>query len=297
MKAGKQPSTDTLSVQGWFTVNGDFNYPADPFIVHLNAQTFTVPGELFKVRNGVYTCTNAVTAEGGTVSAKLDTNKCLFTVSIKKASFEDYGDADFDLSIFGRELIGLEQIHMGTAYTYWQVSQYDQLAAAWQYNSKAGLGATNIEVMDDGSGGFEVHGDDSVRYESFFYSKDMDDAARLTRLVVDSDVMGGEIILDVDLVTWPSFMRPGLTHTDTSAMTGQMIVSGTVVDIVNGTASVTTNVATALARVTVPAGTYSAVRYDVTWTMQGELEFGATISAQLRLSLSRPIMLCPGMAL
>jgi len=274
MKAGKKPNTDTLSVQGWFTVNGAFNHPADPFIVHLNAQTFTVPGELFTVRNGVYTCTNVVTAEGGTVSARLDTNKCLFTVSIKKASFADFGTADFDLSIFGRSLIGLEQIHMGTAYTYWQATQYNQAATTWVYNSKVGAGATEIAVIGAGPGDFQIFEDNHPRIAAFSYTEEGDNAARLSSLLLSSELYGGDMTFDVDLVTWPAFMRPGLSHTDSSAMTGQMTVSGSIVDIVNGTAAATTTVAAAVARVTVPAGTYNTVRFDETWTMNGQLEFG-----------------------
>ncbi len=264
MKAGKKPDTDTLTVQGWFTVNGDFNYPADPFIVYLNAQTFTVDANLFKpVKNGIYTCTNIAAAEGGIVSVKLDTNKCLYTVSIKKTTFDDFTAADFRLSIFGCPLTSVDL-------TYWQVTQHDQLGTTWNY--KVGKGSTNVEVLDGGAGTFEVAEDDAHREADFIYAKEMDNAARLTTFTINTSseaLLGGSVALNFDdLETWPALLRPGQTHTANSAMTGTCEDGST---IVAGTASVTTSVGLASVNVRVPAGTFNTVLYTETFTMEGEL--------------------------
>lgn len=273
-RAGRTFALDTLSVQGTFTcVGGPMDVSSD-FIVRLaGAQDFTVPGSWFTVKNGVYTCTNAPANEGGKVSAKLDTNKCLFTISIRYVSIEHYGLVDFDLLPLGKTLSGYAQIDLRTAYTCWQLTQYDQPGLSWEYNTSLGTGAATVEVNDNGVNAYEIYEDEMDAWAYLYYSKEADGSAFFTDLDIDSDDLGGNISLDFNLQMWPAFLRPGQTWSSNSLMSGSMSAFGDTIDIVNGTATAKTTVSPSLSKVKVPAGTYNTVRFDENWTLTGELEY------------------------
>jgi len=273
LKAGKLPNTDVFTAVGTFTVNGAFNFPADSFIVHLNDQIFTVEGSKFVHKNGVYVCANALANEGGYVTAKVDINKCQYTVILKRVSVECYGMADFGLGIFGCPLLGFERVNLGTAYTFWDITQYDQHGATWCYDSQLGMSSSNNSVSIVTPTLFSVK-EDNLRDKSFYYGKEIDESACLLNMSISSTVMDGVVDLCFnDLQTYPSFLRLGQNYTDTATMTGttEMTVEGQVVTISNGIASLTTVMGKNMAKVKVPAGTFSTVPFTDTFTLQGEL--------------------------
>ena len=283
LKPGKTFALDTLSVQGTFTYSGDPLDVASPFIVRLaGVQDFTVPGSWFTVKNGVYTCTNAPANEGGQISVKLDTNKCLYTISIKYVSIEHYGLVDFDLLPLGKTLSGYAQIDLGTAYTCWQLTQYDQPGLSWEYNTTLGAGTATVQVNANGVDAYEIYEDEVDAWAYLYYSKEADGSAVFTDLDIDSDDLGGEISLDFNLQMWPAFLRPGQTWSWNSLMSGSMSALGHTIDIVNGTVSAKTTVSPSLSKVKVPAGTYNTVRFDENWTMTGELEYGGEIVGTIK---------------
>lgn len=108
---GKIPDTDILTAQGYFTVENLFDENGQ-FVLTLDMQTFTVPRSQFKFKNGVYFCTNTHTVEGGLLTAKFNTNKATFSLSLKKTTIPDSGLTDFNLNLFGCDLSGLSEINL-----------------------------------------------------------------------------------------------------------------------------------------------------------------------------------------
>ncbi len=111
-KPGKQYGADTFTAQGIFTVSKPLNTD-EPFAVTLGGQTFTIEGQRFIAKNGVYSCTIAPAVEGKAVMAvRLDTAKCTFQISIQSAVVEESGAVDLNFNIFGSALTGSEKINL-----------------------------------------------------------------------------------------------------------------------------------------------------------------------------------------
>jgi hypothetical protein len=282
---GKKANTDTLSVQGTFTIDSEIDLN-EAFVVALGSQSFTIPGGLFTYRNGVYRCNNVPADEGGLLSVKLDTNRCLFSLSIRKAKIENNAVSDFALSVFGCPLAGFAHIDLGTAHTYWQLTHYDQRGAAWQYDSGSGIKSAEIGVFEQWDEYFQVYEEHPEQTIRFFYAKGIDISAHLCRIVIDSNRLGS-IDVYTDLEIWPSFLRPGQIHVSTSELTGTMAVLGQPVEIVNGTASATTTVNASLVKARIPDGTYSTVRFNENWTLQGDLQYSGERLGRVVIKLQR----------
>jgi len=295
-KAGKTYSLDILTIQGTFTYSGDPMNVASDFIVRLaGSQDFTVPGSWFTEKNGVFTCNNAPANEGGLVSAKLDANKGLFTISIKYVPIEYFGLVDFDLLALGKTLSGYAQIDLGTVYTCWQLTQYDQPGASWLYNTGLGVGAATVTVNAQGGNDYEIYEDEMDAWAYLYYSKEADGSAVFTELDIDSDDLGGDISLNFNLQMWPAFLRPGQTWASNSLMSGSMSASGYTIDIVNGAASAKTTVSSSLVKVKVPAGTYNnTVRFDENWIMTGELEYNGEYAGTVKFVFTQTNYAVPG---
>lgn len=108
---GKIPNTDILTAQGYFTAENLFDENGQ-FVLTLDMQTFTVPRSQFKFKNGIYSCTNTPVVEGGLLTAKFNTNKATFSLSLKKSTIPKSGLTDFNLNLFGCDLSGLSEIKL-----------------------------------------------------------------------------------------------------------------------------------------------------------------------------------------
>jgi hypothetical protein len=112
LKPGKVPGTytDAFTAQGTFTIDGIFDITREFVITIGTKQSFTVAANSFVSKSTSFSCKNILTPEGGFVTAKLDKNKCTFTLSITKANIAQHGEVDFGLNCFGVSLEGLETI-------------------------------------------------------------------------------------------------------------------------------------------------------------------------------------------
>ncbi len=103
-KKGSKVDTDSLSISGTFTVDGDFDFDtAKPVDITLGPDTFSLPGDVFSEKNGVYSCKNADSGNG-LVTAKFDTVKCTYSVEVKNTSLTGSGEVYFSLDLFGYPL-------------------------------------------------------------------------------------------------------------------------------------------------------------------------------------------------
>ncbi len=103
VKPGKNPGTDSFTVQGTFTISGDYD-KANLLAVTLGGQTFTVPGGQFINNKDTERCKKALSIEGPVVDAKLDFVKCTYTISVKNATITQSGLAEFGIGCFGYSL-------------------------------------------------------------------------------------------------------------------------------------------------------------------------------------------------
>jgi hypothetical protein len=135
-KQGTTANSDTLSAQGTFGVLGNFSF-AEPFVLSLGDQTFTIPGTAFKTAKGITSCNNAAIAEGGLASIKLDGVTCAFSIALKNISVSAYGTVPFDLNLFGIALVGFETRDLGakTAFNILKLTGYDRRGVRWDYHS------------------------------------------------------------------------------------------------------------------------------------------------------------------
>jgi hypothetical protein len=101
-KKGTKSESDSISIAGTFTVDGSFD-TGDPVVITLGGDTFRVPGVAFTEKNGTYSC-KKIERENGTVSAKFDTVKSTYSISIKNTTFSASGDVAFGLDLFGNSL-------------------------------------------------------------------------------------------------------------------------------------------------------------------------------------------------
>ena len=102
-KNGTTPGTDSVSISGTFTIDGYIN-PASPVEITLGSDTFTVPGAQFLVSNGVYSC-KSFNSGDGFVTAKFDTVKCTYSISIQNAAVSGSGNVAFGINVFGNSLL------------------------------------------------------------------------------------------------------------------------------------------------------------------------------------------------
>jgi hypothetical protein len=108
-KKGKTAGTDSLTVSGTFTVAGE--YKKAPLTITVGNQMFPVPIEQVGDKNYVASCKPA-SKIGPQVTAKLDYNKCTFTISVKNATINLSGDVAFGINCFDVNLQGLETINL-----------------------------------------------------------------------------------------------------------------------------------------------------------------------------------------
>ena len=109
-KKNTGPSSDSISISGTFTIDGSLPLnTSEPAVITLGTDTFTVPGDTFVINNNSYGCKSAV-SENGLVTAKFDTIKCTYSISIKNAALSDSGDVDVGLDIFDNPLHASTQI-------------------------------------------------------------------------------------------------------------------------------------------------------------------------------------------
>jgi hypothetical protein len=110
-KRSTKPDANSLTISGRFTTTGEPNL-ANPMVITVGSQTFTVPGNQFLSKNGIISCKAAVVNKGPLVrvTAKFNYLKCTYAISVKYASILQSGVVDFGIDCFGVNLDGLETI-------------------------------------------------------------------------------------------------------------------------------------------------------------------------------------------
>ena len=104
VKAGKNPDTDSLSVQGCIAADNTLTNPcAENLVITWSGQTFTIAKEDITVEgDSAYTFKNVTAAEGGTVTGRIDLVKCTFKIDIKNATITTQsGNITFGLTFEG----------------------------------------------------------------------------------------------------------------------------------------------------------------------------------------------------
>ena len=112
VKFSKKPNTDSLSVKGFFTIEG-MNYDkTNPLVIVLGNQTFTVPGNQIITKRTIERCSKAQSNEGPYVSVRFDFSKCKYSIAIKKADITEYGTVDFGIQLFDKALLGFANLDL-----------------------------------------------------------------------------------------------------------------------------------------------------------------------------------------
>ena len=107
-KKSTKAASDSVSIKGTFTIDGSLPFTtSEPLIITLGADTFTVPGDTFIMKKSSYSCKSFDTGNG-LVTAKFDTAKCTYQVSIKNTALSDSGDVDFDVGSLWQSSRGLQ---------------------------------------------------------------------------------------------------------------------------------------------------------------------------------------------
>jgi len=110
VKKSTKPDADSISISGTFTIEGSVDFALNkPLIITIGSDTFIVPGASFTEKNSSYSCKSYDTGSG-LVTAKFDTLKCTFSISIKNTVLSDSGDVAFGLNIFDNQLWASSQI-------------------------------------------------------------------------------------------------------------------------------------------------------------------------------------------
>jgi len=111
-KKSTKADSDSISISGTFTIDGIFDMN-QPLIITIGSGTFTVPGAEFAVKKSSYRCKSYDTGNG-LVTAKFDTVKCTFSISIKKTALSDSDDVNFEIDLFCNKLQASTQISLPT---------------------------------------------------------------------------------------------------------------------------------------------------------------------------------------
>jgi hypothetical protein len=289
IKLGKTVNTDTISLQGLFSIDGAFNL-SNPFVLTVGSQTFTVKGAKFSQKSGIYSCTNAVAAEGGLVSAIFDTNTCQFTVSVKNTTIAGYGAVNCDMKLFGILLAGYEQLNLGakSSFSYDELTQQNQLGAQWNYSTKYSY---NLDG-DKGSGtsGFSISVGDTTK------SIDGHECVVVHSIVEDEDIalasytdgkgthgvewgmdeqtgIGFMFRFNSDQILYPQVLRMSQTSSDSGTFTGDFDLNDDSAQITNLSGKVTTSWSLiGYENVTVPAGPFKkAIKSEQNLVFNGQM--------------------------
>jgi hypothetical protein len=111
-KKSTTADSDSISISGAFTIDGPLPFSiSEQVIITLGSDTFIVPGNTFIMKNSTYSCKSFDTGNG-LFTAKFDTSKCTYNISIKNASLSDSGDVDFGMDLFGNHLVASSQINI-----------------------------------------------------------------------------------------------------------------------------------------------------------------------------------------
>lgn len=101
VKQDRKVNTDSLQVWGEIALEDvGQNLRSSEFVLRWGQQTFTIPAGTLRSNRSrtVYSCGNVATQEGAKVWLKIDTQKCLFSVTIARTELEfASGDGDFGI--------------------------------------------------------------------------------------------------------------------------------------------------------------------------------------------------------
>lgn len=275
-KSGTAVGMDMLSVSGTFTLQaGDPGMPTQPLVIALGAQTFSVPASAFaSKKTGVYTCTNVKDTVSGNaiISATLDFNKCTFTVLMKNSNILADGLTPFSLDVFGFPLNGLAKVKLGTRYTYWDLTRYDQDGESKFYHTNKGAFDTEIYINNYSDNYFILYEQTPAVEEGMYYTKDDDDSMLLTAMWFNKPQVAYINLDTLEITMWPSSLRPGQTYTQSSStLKGEIEVDGNARQMVVGRVNTKVVVAPKATRVIVPAGPFNAFRIDESWNITSDL--------------------------
>ena len=106
-KKGSEPESDSISIEGTFTIDGFFDED-EPVIIKIGSNTFTVPAAAFDEKNGSYKC-NSAESGNGLVTATFDYVKATYKISIKNADLSAGGA--FSIDIFGNLLEATDPVN------------------------------------------------------------------------------------------------------------------------------------------------------------------------------------------
>ena len=104
VKAGKNPDTDSVKVQGGIAADNTLTNPCvENLVISWAGQTFTVAKETITVEgDNLYAFKNVTATEGGTVTGSIDLAKCTFKIDIKDATITNQtGSVKIELTFEG----------------------------------------------------------------------------------------------------------------------------------------------------------------------------------------------------
>ena len=277
---GRTASSDSAAISGLFAVADEDALkaalvPGAAVRVSLGSQEWPMPGGLGP-------------------AAKFDLAKGTFSVNLKGVSIVGHGRVDFAVDIGGFALLAADAVDLGAGYTFWELSQYDQVGRCWTYDTRLGGRESNTTcVNSDGADRYRIHEDEPGATADFYFHKHSD-AADWTGLVIDSDELGGEMSMDFHVGNWPPSLRLGQTHLSDSSATGYIQVGGVRIDIVDGTASLKQSLGSTMARVTVRAGGYETVKFDEVLDFKGTLEYRSETLGTVQIVMTQSNYAVPG---
>jgi hypothetical protein len=251
---GRKASSDSLSVSGAFTVEDaqavqNCINSGGPISVILGGQSFAVEGR----------------------SGKFNLGRCTFSISLRGIAITGYGEVDFGIDFCGITLMSTERVDLGPKqfYSYWELTQYDQVGSSWDYETNIGFGSLENTVYSDGIDCYRMN-EDEVDGQGDFYYCQRADGTHLTGLIIDA--AGGTLEFDFDLLVWPESLRLGQGHSSQSPFTGYFRFYGYRLD---WTGTVSSKIAKVgpMSRVKVPLGTYEAIRFEHILTFGGPLKY------------------------
>lgn len=164
VRFGKTANTDTLTVDGFFTVEGMTYDKNDPLVVVLGGQTFTIDGSRMTTKGMVEMCSRIPADEGGLITATFDFSKCTFKLSLTSVSITECNTVPFGFNLFDKDLTGFATIDLGPKRCFGieDLRRYDELGAGWEYLGTYKI--TGAGMNESGSGYATVTVSDSTTW-------------------------------------------------------------------------------------------------------------------------------------
>jgi hypothetical protein len=303
LKFGKATGTDSLTVSGYFTMLGNYDL-IQPLAITLGNQTFTVPAGSFNPKSSLVSCKKAPINQGGFLSAKLDFAKCTFSLTLTNIAIEQYDSVPFGVNVFGSASLGGAgvagaEVDLGPKmfYNYWELTQYDQSGAWWDYDSK--YYPIYRDISNQGFNAFRVFDDEGDAY-SYWDIEKQGDKTIMQRFMIESDwdeefVIGDS---DMNLLYYPSVLRAGQTHNAEVPFTGYVDMGGWYPQIdLSGTMKTTVQLSNKFKTINYRGTAYQALQVkEIQDTLANIYDpYSNQIIGKFRLSLTTTSYYVPGL--